>query len=308
MGADLVSQALQGDRRAIARLITAVENQSPDLLVMMARVHEGIAARGNNHAIVVGITGPPGAGKSTLIDQFIRRLRTQKKKVSVVAIDPSSPFSGGALLGDRIRMQDHFLDEDVFIRSLGTRGSHGGVSRATRDVVKIFAASGSEWIIVETVGVGQTELDIMEIADTTVVVLTPESGDTIQTMKAGLLEIANIFAVNKSDRDGAIAVRQALESMIELGGTKPWHVPVMLLQADKGTGVDELLETILQHRATQSDGARADKVAKVRQQEVEAIVFDEVRKRVGTLLKGKLNRAETNPYRLAGEISKRIKI
>src|SRR5439155_835529 len=172
-----------GDRVALARLMTLVENRAPGLPALMSRVYPG-----SGRAHVIGITGPPGAGKSTLTDRITRHLRTAGTRVGIVAVDPSSPFSGGAVLGDRIRMQTHFLDPGVFIRSLASRGSHGGVARATRDVTRLLDAFGMEHVIVETVGVGQTELDVMRLADTTVVVLVPEAGDAVQGMKAGRLE------------------------------------------------------------------------------------------------------------------------
>ena len=204
---------LSGDRLALSRLISQVEGRSKDLLSIMSQVQERCG-----NAYCIGVTGPPGAGKSTLVDRLISHLRKKGKKVGVVAIDPSSPFSGGAVLGDRIRMQEHSGDDGVFIRSLGSRGSHGGLSRATRAVVKLYDAFGMDYVLVETVGVGQTELDIMEIADTTIVILTPESGDAIQTLKAGILEIADIFVVNKADRERATWMQAELRAMLELGG------------------------------------------------------------------------------------------
>lgn len=243
---DLVRTMLTGDRRALSRLITLVENQSPELIRLMPELYQ---RRGKKKRMpfVIGVTGPPGSGKSTLADQMIRLIRNEKKSVAVLAIDPSSPFSGGALLGDRIRMQSHARDKDVFIRSLGSRGSYGGLSRATKQILRIFKAFGFDVVIVETVGVGQTELAIMEVADTTIVILVPESGDTVQTMKAGLLEIANVFVVNKADRAGADQMKSQLTEMVGFEH-KPWHVPVLKTEATTGIGVPELWQNLIKHK------------------------------------------------------------
>lgn len=245
---DVVREIFRGNKQALSRLISLVENQAPELIQWMPKIYQKSAKKGEKRTPVVGITGPPGAGKSTLVDHLIRHLRSEKKTVAVLAIDPSSPFSGGAVLGDRIRMQSHASDTDVYIRSVGSRGSYGGLSRATKQIVRVLDAFGFDLIIIETVGVGQTELNIMEIADTTVVILVPESGDTIQTLKAGLLEIANIFVVNKSDREGACEIQAQLSEMVHGGGlTSTWEIPVLKTEATQGLGVLSLWENIQKH-------------------------------------------------------------
>ena len=252
----LTDSMLAGDRVALARLITLIENRGAGTAATMSQVYKKC---GNAHTI--GITGPPGAGKSTITSCMIEHLRERGKTVGVVAIDPSSPFSGGSVLGDRIRMQKHFLDEDVFIRSLSTRGSHGGLARSGRDVSRLFDAFGKDYVIIETVGVGQTELDIMEVADTVVVVLVPEAGDTVQVMKAGLLEIADVFVVNKADRDGALRMKTELEMMLHLKAAEagdPWQVPVLQTQASHGVGTVELLDACVQHNAHRRSNTGAD--------------------------------------------------
>ncbi|MDP2718663.1 MAG: methylmalonyl Co-A mutase-associated GTPase MeaB [Dehalococcoidia bacterium] len=240
---------LKGDRQALARLISRVEEDNPDVphVIRQIKGHLG-------KAYVLGVTGIPGGGKSTLVDKLTSLLREKGFSVGIIAIDPSSPFSGGALLGDRIRMQEHYLDEGVFIRSMSTRGAHGGLPHSARSVTKLLDASGKDFIILETAGVGQTELDIMKIADTILVVLTPEVGDSIQALKAGLLEIADIFVVNKADRPGAEKLARNLQSMARPQVAKAgWEVPVLIAQALNNIGLDELWSEIEKHRHLQQE-------------------------------------------------------
>jgi LAO/AO transport system kinase len=281
----LADRVLAGDRLALARLMTLVENRAPELPGVMSRLY---AHTGRAH--VIGVTGPPGAGKSTLVDALIARLRAVGRRVGVVAVDPSSPFSGGAVLGDRIRMQAHFLDPGVFIRSLATRGSHGGLPRAARDVVRLLDAFGMDAILVETVGVGQTELDVMRLADSIVVVLLPEAGDTVQVMKAGLLEIADVFVVNKADRDGALRMVSELEQMLHLRPPSPWTIPVLPTIASVGSGVDDVLAGLERHRAHVSgDAERAGRAAARRAGELVDILEEEMRRRLEARLVTDLN-------------------
>jgi LAO/AO transport system kinase len=279
----LVERMLGGDRLALARLITHVENRSAAVPAIMSAIH----ARARD-AYVVGVTGPPGAGKSTVVDRFTALLRARGDAVGIVAVDPSSPFTGGAVLGDRIRMQAHALDPGVFIRSMATRGSLGGLARATGEVVKLLSAAGHRWVLIETVGVGQTELDVMKIADTTIVVLVPESGDAIQTMKAGLMEAADVFAVNKADRAGAPALMAELKFAAHLHYASSasrkdvdWEIPVLSLQAQNNVGVAELLADVERHRAAlEQSGAFETRRRERARAELEALLMDAFRTRV----------------------------
>ncbi len=241
---DLVESMLAGDRRALARLITMVESRPPETYAVMAYVSKRMKG-----APRLGITGPPGSGKSTMIDQVIRIFRARGKSVGAVAVDPSSPFSGGAVLGDRVRMQEHALDPGVFIRSMGSRGCQGGVSRATMEIACLLDAFGMDEILVETVGVGQTELDIIGLTDTTAVVLVPEAGDTIQTLKAGLMEIGDIFVINKADREGADIMCAEVRSMLDMVERKDgWSVPVIMTRARDGEGIEDFVRSVEEHR------------------------------------------------------------
>ena len=242
--ASLVAGLQDGRRAAIARLLSWAEDRDP-------RVDEALRVlyptTGAAHRL--GITGPPGAGKSTLISRMVSRLRARDDSVAVVAVDPSSPFTGGALLGDRIRMSEISEDPEVFVRSMATRGSRGGLAAATEDALDLLDAAGYRRLVVETVGVGQVELDVAMATDTVVVVLVPESGDGVQAMKAGLMEIGDVFAVNKSDREGAETLRREIEQMLELREGDGWRPPVVPVTATAGDGILELLAAVDAHRA-----------------------------------------------------------
>jgi LAO/AO transport system kinase len=273
---------LDGERSALSRLLTLVEEETPEALQVM-RFIQGHVGR----AYTIGVTGPPGSGKSTLVDKLTLLMRGDGLAVGIVALDPSSPFSGGAILGDRIRMQNHTLDQGVFIRSLATRGSSGGLARATRDTVRLLDASGKDFCIVETVGVGQVELDIIDIADTVIVVSMPETGDSIQAMKAGILEIADILVVNKADLDGAGRLAAYLEEMVrDTQRDQWWQVPVLMSQASRNIGVDTLLSAIADHRrALQQSGEflarRKQRRAKEFMEVAERTLTDRLRESIG---------------------------
>ena len=251
MSDSLFTKAISGDRRALARAMTRIDDGATDAL-------DAVAALSPRRAVspgapfVLGVTGPPGAGKSTFTNRLVARARAHGERVAVLAVDPSSPFSGGAILGDRLRMEAHASDSGVFIRSLSSRGHLGGLSRATGQVVNLLDAAGFDRVILETVGVGQSELSVMGLADTVLVVLTPESGDVVQTMKAGLLEVADVFAVNKADRPGADGLRRNLELMVHLGmpeGAREdhWTIPVHTCSALNDHGVDEVVSACSGH-------------------------------------------------------------
>lgn len=309
---ELLKRFFLGDKRALARLMTFVDNRHEKLLEIMCEIQSR-----TGHALKIGVTGPPGAGKSTLVDKLISRFRSQNKTVGVVAIDPSSPFSGGAVLGDRIRMQDHNGDDGVFIRSLGSRGAHGGLSRATRDIVHLLDAFQFDVILIETVGVGQTELDIMSVADTTLVVLVPESGDTIQTMKAGLMEIADIFVVNKADREGADRILAELKSLSEMYSSE-WSVPVEKTTATSSQGIDLVMQRISEHQTfLKSHPASLAKAGDLAVQECLDILLSELHQGILNKMQqdpkfsaifSKLKSGASHPYQVALDVLKELRV
>ncbi|MFA5884096.1 MAG: methylmalonyl Co-A mutase-associated GTPase MeaB [Acidimicrobiia bacterium] len=267
--AELVRGACAGDRRAVARLISLVETGGPDADAAAAALYPA-----TGRAYTVGITGAPGAGKSTLTDALVTRLRADDLEVGVLAVDPTSPFSGGAILGDRVRMQDHATDPGVFIRSMATRGHLGGLALATPQAIRVLDAAGKPWILVETVGVGQVEVEVAAATDTTVVVVNPGWGDAVQANKAGLMEIADVFVINKADRVGVDDTERDLRQMLELGGHREWEPPLVRTVATTGSGVDDLWAAVRRHREflEATGGLAARRQARLRD-EVRAIAL-----------------------------------
>jgi LAO/AO transport system kinase len=283
----LVDQAQQGSARAVARLISMVEDAHPALREVMAAL-----APFTGRAAVVGLTGAPGVGKSTTTSALVTVLRAAGRRVGVLAVDPSSPFSGGALLGDRVRMQDHALDLGVYIRSMATRGHLGGLAWSTPQALRVLDAAGCDVVLVETVGVGQSEVEVAALADTTVVLLAPGMGDSIQAAKAGILEVGDLFVVNKADRDGADATARDLGQMLALGerrGPGDWRPRVLKTVAAQGQGLPELAEALDAHRAwLATSGQGEQRRLRRASAEVEAIAVVAVRARIGELDRGRL--------------------
>ena len=301
----LADEVLAGDARAVARAISLVEDGDPGLAELSAALFPR-----TGRAWTVGLTGSPGVGKSTLAGALVAGARARDERVAVLAIDPTSPFTGGALLGDRLRMQTHATDPGVFIRSMATRGHLGGMALAAPEAVRILDAAGNDVVIVETVGVGQAEVDVAAATDTTLVVVAPGWGDAVQVAKAGILEIADVFVVNKADRDGADAAVRDLEAMLRTGPALPWTPPVVRVAAASGAGLDDLWAAIGRHRAWLDDDGRLEAARRVRLlREVEALAAErdrrELRRRLeaDTDLGGALVARRLDPYAAAAMLA-----
>jgi LAO/AO transport system kinase len=308
--ADLVERTRAGQPRAVARLISLVENDAGELRDIAAALSPY-----GGHAQVVGLTGSPGVGKSTTTSAMVGALREAGKRVGVLAVDPSSPFSGGALLGDRVRMQDHATDDGVFIRSMASRGQLGGLSAAVPQALRVLDAAACDIVLIETVGVGQAEVEIASLADTTLLVLAPGFGDGIQAAKAGIIEIADVFVVNKADRDGAEQVTRDLRYMQSLGGRHStpgsWRPPIVKTVASRGEGVDKIIEAIEKHRAWMDEHDELSRRRRMRAgAEIEAIALGTVKQRFGQVhgsaaldaAAARVVAGETDPYTAADEL------
>ncbi|GAA0367798.1 methylmalonyl Co-A mutase-associated GTPase MeaB [Microbispora corallina] len=310
---ELVEQARQGRPRAVARLISLVENAagsavpSAPLRAVMAALATG--ARRPYAARVIGLTGSPGVGKSTATGMLIRAFRRRGARVGVLAVDPSSPFTGGALLGDRVRMQEHATDPGVYIRSMSSRGHLGGLAWATPQALRVLDAAGCDVVLVETVGVGQAEVDVARLADTTVVLVAPGMGDEVQAAKAGILEVADVFVVNKADRDGAQSAVRELRSMAGLVDA-PWRPPIVPTVAARGEGADDLMAALDKHQAYLEESGEAERrrLARARD-EIEAVALAALRSRFANLhgdrldaLAARLVAGETDPYAAADDL------
>ncbi len=305
------AQVRAGDTRAVSRGITAIEDHDPRAEALLQALFPS-----TGKAFVVGVTGAPGTGKSTLVDRLAAEYRGQGKTVGIIAVDPTSPYTGGAILGDRIRMQRHAADEGIFIRSMATRGFLGGLARATGDVALLLDAAGKQIILIETVGVGQDEIDIVRLADCTLVLLVPGLGDDVQSMKAGLMEIANIFVLNKAEREGADRLAQQVEAMLHLAaGGGEWQPPVVRTTATEGIGVAALAETIERFRAQmESSGARRARTIEHWQQRLVVLLEEhllaralsgEDGKRALAILAGEVAGRRKSPYDAVRELAAR---
>jgi LAO/AO transport system kinase len=307
---ELIERTRTGDARAVARLISLVERDSPQLREVAAALAPHVG-----RAQIVGLTGSPGVGKSTTTSALVTTLRASGKRVGVLAVDPSSPFSGGALLGDRVRMQDHATDEGVFIRSMASRGQLGGLAAAVPQALRVLDVAGCDVVLVETVGVGQAEVEIASLADTTLLVLAPGMGDGIQAAKAGIIEIADVFVVNKADREGADQVARDLRYMQSLGGRHSdagaWRPPIVKTSAAKGDGIEDVVAVIEKHRTWMEHHGELARRRRARAAtEIEAIAMGEVRQRLAAVhgstaldaAAGRVAAGESDPYTAAEEL------
>jgi LAO/AO transport system kinase len=312
--ADLVARARRGEQRAVARLISLVEADAPDRRALLREVAAALAPH-TGRAHVVGLTGPPGVGKSTATSALVGALRRRGRRVGVLAVDPSSPFSGGALLGDRVRMGEHATDDGVFVRSMASRGHLGGLAWSTPQALRVLDAAGCDVVLVETVGVGQSELEVVTLADTTVVLLAPGTGDGVQAAKAGILEVADVLAVNKADRDGAARTVRELEHAVAMGtddggsaAASGWRRPVVATVAVRAQGVDDLVAALDAHRAwLDRTGERQRRRRARAMAEIEAVAVERVHRRIGRLraaavLADRVVAGELDPYRAADEL------
>jgi LAO/AO transport system kinase len=301
---------LQGNRRSVAKTITLIENNEVEALKIISMLYP---KTGKAH--VIGVTGPTGSGKSTLIEKLIKELRKRGKTVGVVAVDPTSPFTGGAFLGDRVRMQEHSTDEGVFIRSMANRNASGGLAKATKDVIRVLDASGKDTVLVETVGAGQSEVEIVKVAQTVVVILAPGLGDDIQAIKAGIMEIGDIFVVNKADRENANKSMSYIQAMLEMNAEKTgWKPSVLKTTALTGVGITELLAKIEEHKKYLETGAleanlkekvETELIEAIKQKISESIIKDLKRKGEWEKLTQRILTRETDPYSAADTLLKK---
>ncbi|NEE00972.1 methylmalonyl Co-A mutase-associated GTPase MeaB [Phytoactinopolyspora halotolerans] len=304
----MVERARTGDPRAVARLISLVENHSPQLRAVMAAL-----VRHTGSASLIGVTGSPGVGKSTTTSALVTAYRAAGKRVGVLAVDPSSPFTGGALLGDRVRMQEHATDRDVYIRSMAARGHLGGLSAATPQAARVLDAAGCDVVLIETVGVGQSEVEVAALADTTIVLLAPGMGDGVQAAKAGILEVSDVFGVNKADHDGADHVVRDLKAMTRMVERDPgdWRQPIVATVASRGEGIDELVEAVHKHQVWLAESGELERRRRARVRgEIEAIALGTLRERFADLhgderldeLAEKVLLGRLDPYAAAEEV------